>query len=67
VEVRLAEAIHTLLEDPTRRECMGRAGRELVERNYSLARAQQQYRRLVDDLARLDRKPGLIQPPPQVR
>ena len=68
-EARLAEAIHTLLEDPSRRERMGRAGRELVERNYSLARAQQQYRRLVDDLTRVARKPqaGLIQSRPQVR
>jgi glycosyltransferase involved in cell wall biosynthesis len=51
-EARLAEAIHTLLEDPSRRESMGRAGRELVERNYSLARAQEGYRRLMGELAR---------------
>jgi glycosyltransferase involved in cell wall biosynthesis len=52
VEARLAEAIHTLLEDAARRERMGRAGRELVERNYSLARAQEGYRRLMGEFAR---------------
>jgi glycosyltransferase involved in cell wall biosynthesis len=52
VEARLAEAFHTLLEDAARRERMGRAGRELVERNYSLARAQEGYRRLMAELAR---------------
>jgi glycosyltransferase involved in cell wall biosynthesis len=52
VEARLAEAIHTLLEDAARRERMGRAGRELVERNYSLPGAQEGYRGLIAELAR---------------
>jgi len=50
-EVRLAGAIHGLLEDPARRESMGQAGRELVQRQYSLACAQQLYRRLAGELA----------------
>jgi glycosyltransferase involved in cell wall biosynthesis len=50
LEMRLAEAIHALLGDPARRESMGRAGRELVERSYSLPRAQKEYQRVIDEL-----------------
>jgi glycosyltransferase involved in cell wall biosynthesis len=54
-EVRLAEAIHTLIEDAARRESMGQAGRELVERHYSMTGAQQRYRRLAEEMPRLTR------------
>ena len=49
-EHRLAQAIHELLNDESRRVAMGRAGRALVERDYSLDRARRQYRQLQTEL-----------------
>ena len=49
-EHRLAEAIHELLSDDGRRVEMGKAGRLLVERDYSLDRARRQYRDLHSEL-----------------
>ena len=54
-EHRLAQAIHELLSDESRRADMGEAGRALVERDYSLERARQQYRELQAELAAFKR------------
>ena len=54
-EHRLAQAIHELLSDESRRADMGEAGRALVERDYSLERVRQQYRELQAELAAFKR------------
>ena len=46
-EGRLALAIHQLLDDDAGRIEMGRAGRSLVESDYSIERARNQYRELM--------------------
>ena len=48
-EGRLALAVHELLDDDERRTEMGRAGRALVERDYSIERARKQYRELIGE------------------
>ena len=53
-EGRLALAIQQLLEDDERRVGMGRAGRSLIECDYSIERARKQYRELMAE----------FQPPP---
>ena len=55
-EHRLAEAIHELLSDDGGRVEMGKAGRLLVERDYSLDRARRQYRDLHSELGAVTRK-----------
>ncbi len=52
-EGRLALAIHQLLDDDARCAAMGRAGRALVERDYSIERARKQYRELMAELEAL--------------
>ena len=54
-EHRLAQAIHELLSDEGRRVDMGRAGRALVERDYSLERARRRYRELQKELGAIQR------------
>ena len=49
-EGRLALAVSQLLDDSARRIEMGRAGRALVERDYSVERARKQYRELMAEL-----------------
>ena len=49
-EGRLALAIQQLLDDDERRVGMGRAGRSLVECDYSIERARKQYRELMVEL-----------------
>ena len=55
-EHRLAQAIHELLSDESRRTAMGRAGRALVERDYSLDRARRQYREIQAELRAVAKK-----------
>jgi glycosyltransferase involved in cell wall biosynthesis len=45
---RFAEAIHSLLEDPRRREEMGKAGRRQVEQLHDLSRCQTLYQELFE-------------------
>lgn len=52
-----AEAIRELLSDSRRRREMGRAGRALVERNHDLRRAQAGYRRLIEEVFVMGKKP----------
>ena len=49
-EVRFARAIDELLADEQRRRDMGRAGRKLVTRDYTLDRARRQYTELLNEL-----------------
>ncbi len=49
-EVRFARAIDELLADEQRRRDLGRAGRKLVTRDYTLDRARRQYTELLNEL-----------------
>ncbi len=49
-ELRYARAIDALLTDEQRRREMGRAGRVLVARDYSIDRARRQYTELLNEL-----------------
>jgi glycosyltransferase involved in cell wall biosynthesis len=46
----IARAVCTLLGDPTRRERMGNAGRNRVEREFTVQRTVRSYERLYDEL-----------------
>lgn len=47
----LAASIRSLLDEPERARAMGRAGRQRVERHFSLARAMREYADLYESLA----------------
>jgi glycosyltransferase involved in cell wall biosynthesis len=47
---RFARALHELLEAPGRRREMGKAGRRLVETEYTCERAQAAYRSLLREI-----------------
>ena len=65
-EGRLALAIHQLLDDDARRIGMGRAGRALVERDYSIERARKQYRELIAEFRPVSGNVGARHAVPEV-